>query len=101
MEATFSLLIMAILTYACSIGLDLILGCCRTGGFSKTARLDRRPRRDQRPHGRQLDAVRCHDRSMSRAVARWGLADDLPERATEGAEAGEADVEADLGDAAF
>src|SRR6266581_5632468 len=101
MEATFSLLIMAILTCASSSGLVLILGRCRTGGFSKTARLHRHPRRDPRPHGRQLDAVRRHDRTMPRAVARRGLADDLPERATEGAQAGEADVEADLGDAPF
>src|SRR6266487_2928586 len=101
MEATFSLLIMAILTCASSLGLVLMLGRCRTGGFSKPARLHRHPRRDPRPHGRQLDAVRRHDRSMPRAVARRGLADDLAERATEGAQAIEADIEADVGDAPF
>src|SRR6266542_6668279 len=100
MEATFSLLIMAILICASSLGLVPILGRCRTGGFSKTARLHLHPRRDPRPHGRQLDAVRRHDRSMPRAVARRGLPDDLPERAAEGPQAGEADVEADVGDAA-
>src|SRR6266487_2065327 len=101
MEATFSLLIMAILTCASSLGLVLMLGRCRTGGFSKPARLHRHPRRDPRPHGRQLDAVRRHDRSMPRAVARRGLADDLAERATGGAQAIEADIEADVGDAPF
>jgi hypothetical protein len=100
MEATFSLLIMAILTCASSVRLVLILGRCRTRGFSKTARLHRDPRH-LRPHGRQLDAMRRHDRSMPGAVARRGLTDDLAERATEGAQAGEADVEADVGDAPF
>ena len=37
---------------------------------------------------------------MRRAVARRRLADDLPERAAEGPQAGEADIEADVGDAA-
>src|SRR6266516_4469078 len=83
MEATFSLLIMAILTCASSLGLVLILGRCRTGGFSKPARLHRHPRRDPRPHGRQLDAVRRHDRSMPRAVARRRLAEDRAEVADE------------------
>src|SRR6266516_1062096 len=37
---------------------------------------------------------------MPRAVVRRRLADDLPERAAEGPQAGEADVDADVGDAA-
>src|SRR5437879_6515701 len=37
---------------------------------------------------------------MPHAVVRWRLSDDLPERAAEGPRAGEADVEADVGDAA-
>src|SRR5262249_12865205 len=40
------------------------------------------------------------DRPMTAAVARRRLPDDLPERPAEGPEAGEADVEADVGDAA-
>ena len=58
------------------------------------------PSREPRSHGRQLDAVGRHDRSMPRAVARRGLANDLAEDAAERPQAGEADVHADVGDAA-
>src|SRR2546423_9232882 len=59
--------------------------------FSKTAR--------SRPHHR--DAIgRRRDRPRPAAVLRGRLADDVAERAAEGPEAGEADVEADLGHAA-
>ena len=58
------------------------------------------PAATQRPHGRHLEAVGRHHRPMPGAVARRRLADDLPERAAEGPQAGEADVEADVGDAA-
>src|SRR5881409_2241522 len=69
-------------------------------GFSKTARSHRHPRRGDRPRGRHPDAVGRHDGSMTEAVVRRRLTDDLPERAAEGPQAGEADVEADVGDAA-
>ena len=58
------------------------------------------PRRHPRPRGRQLDAVGRDHRPVARAVVRRRLADDLAERAAEGAQAVEADVEADVGDAA-
>src|SRR5687767_4462653 len=71
---------------------------CRAG-FSKTARSHRDPRRHARPRRRHLDAVGSRQRPVPQAIVRWRLADDLPEHAAEGPEAGEADVEADVGDA--
>ena len=77
-------------------------GATAAEGFSKTARLRARSstRATARPHGRQLDAVRRDHRAVPRAVVRRRLADDLAERAAERSQAGEADVEADVGDAA-
>jgi len=72
----------------------------RRGGYSKSARSHRHPRRHHRPHGRHLEAGGRQHRLMPHAVVRWRLSDDLPERAAEGPRAGEADVEADVGDAA-
>src|SRR5438093_3664874 len=71
----------------------------RRGRFSKIARSRRHPRRHW-PRGRHPDAVGRHDRAVAHAVVRRRLADDLPERATEGPEADEPDVEADFGDTA-
>src|SRR5947208_16304468 len=82
------------------MGMTLMLGGRRCGGVSKTARSPRPPRRHHRPRGRQLEAVGRHHRLMPHAVVGRRLADDLPEHADEGASAAEADVEADVGDAA-
>src|SRR6185369_6052369 len=79
---------------------SLTLGRDRRRRFSKTARTRRLPGRLPRAHRRQLDAMGRDDRPMPRAVARRRLADDLPEHAAESAQAGEAHVEADVGDAA-
>src|SRR5437867_12850954 len=70
----------------------------RRGRFSKIARSRRHPRRHW-PRGRHPDAVGRHDRPVAHAIVRRRLADDLPERTTEGPEAGEADVESDHGGA--
>ena len=59
-----------------------------------------RPGREPRPRGHHLDAVGRHDRAVTLAVVRGRLPDDLVEHAAEGPEAREADVEADVGDAA-
>jgi hypothetical protein len=67
--------------------------------FSETARFRSVVGRHARPHRRQLDALRCDDRAVAQPVPGWGLADDPPEGATERPEAGESDVEADLGHA--
>src|SRR6266851_3346330 len=82
------------------MGMTLMLGGRRCGGVSKTARSHRHPRRHHGPHGPQLEAVGRHHRPMPHAVLRRRLADDLSKRAAEGPPAGEADVEADVGDAA-
>src|SRR5713226_8605299 len=82
------------------MGMTLMLGGRRCGGVSKTARSHLHPRRHHGPHGPQLEAVGRHHRPMPHAVLRRRLADDLSKRAAEGPPAGEADVEADVGDAA-
>src|SRR5438270_4849111 len=82
------------------MGMTLMLGGRRCGGVSKTARSPRHPRRHHRPRRPHLMTVGGHHRSIPHAVVRRRLADDLPERAAEGPPAREADVEADVGDAA-
>src|SRR5258708_354908 len=82
------------------IGPSLGYGNRLGGGLSKTARSCRHWGRRPRSGVRHLDAVGHADRPMTAAVARRRLPDELPERPAEGPEAGEADVEADVGDAA-
>src|SRR4029077_16361818 len=60
--------------------------------FSETAR--------SRPRHREAGGNRARRRRAAPAIGERRLADDLAERAAERAEAGEADVEADVGDAA-
>src|SRR2546426_10033387 len=77
-----------------------LLGCARSmcptlddvlrGGFSKTAR--------SRPGHRE--AVGNGLDRPPLAVGAWRLADDVPKNPAEGTQAGEADVEADVGHAA-
>src|SRR6202035_5254825 len=50
--------------------------------------------------GCELDAVGEHHRAMPQVVVRRRLANDLAEGAAEGPPAGEADIEADIGDTA-
>ena len=56
--------------------------------------------RRHRPHGRHLVAVGREHRPIPKPVFRRRLAHDLPERAAEGPQAVEADIEADVGHAA-
>src|SRR2546425_7142472 len=72
----------------------------RAKRFSKTAQPPRFSGRFPRPHCRQLDAMGRHDRPVPLAIVGRRLAHDLAEGAAEGPEAGEADVEADVGDTA-
>src|SRR5258708_1589618 len=62
--------------------------------FSETA-LSRRPRPGHRPAGRHAQG--CSVAGEARAIARRRLAEDPAERAAEGAQAVESDLEADLG----
>src|SRR6266550_1847498 len=101
MEVTLSLVIIARFSPLQDLmGMTLMLGGRRCGGVSKTARSPRHLRRHHRPHRPHLIAVGGHHRSIPHAIARRRLADDLPERAAEGPPAREADVEANVGDAA-
>ena len=53
------------------------------------------------PKLRHLDAAGHHDRSVTAAIGRRRLPDDLPERAAEAPETGETDRETDIGDTAL
>src|SRR5215210_4860030 len=84
-----------------SMRMTLTLGRRGRYRFSETAGLLRRfSGGHARTHRRQLDAMRRDDRPVTQAVARRRLADDLAEGAAECAQAREADVEADVRDAA-
>src|ERR671913_215599 len=99
MEATLSLVIIRwVLLYGCRRGQHSPYGGNGHTRFSGTARMRRASGCFARAHRRQLDAMGRDDRPVSRAIARRRLADDLAERAAERPEAGEADVEADVGD---
>src|SRR5919108_236166 len=82
------------------MGTSFTLGRDRHTRFSKTAGLHGFPNRHARPHRRELNAVRRDDWPMAPAVAGGGLAHDLAEGPAEGSQAGEGDIEADIGDAA-
>src|SRR5215212_3898984 len=83
--------------------MSIRLGSGREPGFSKPARFLRHAlplaNADPWSHRPHLDAVGRDHRTVPRAIRRRALADDLPERPTERAEAHEAHVEADVGDA--
>src|SRR6476620_2280938 len=87
-------------------GMTVRLGSWGADRFSETARMRRRPGfvhipcREAWSREHHLHAVGRDDRTVSRPVPGWRLADDLPEHPAERPQAGEADVEADVGHAA-
>src|SRR5579864_8136666 len=74
-----------------------MLGSRGVEGFSKSTGFRGA---EHRPHGRHHEAVGGHHRTMSEAILRGRLADNLPEGSAERSQAGKADLEADVGDAA-
>src|SRR3954451_19736315 len=75
--------------------MDVTVDTAGRNRFSKTALLARGSRPGHRPARRH---AQCRPTAReSRAVCARRLTNDIPERATEGAKAVEADVEADLG----
>src|SRR3982074_522321 len=100
MEVTLSLVITLVSPLRDLMGTTLMLGSRRGRVVSNTAQSHGHPRRHHRPHRPHLIAVGGHHRSIPHAIVRRRLADDLPERAAEGPPAREADVEANVGDAA-
>jgi hypothetical protein len=81
--------------------MSLTLRSERRSRFSKTAQLRRLFGSDPWAHRRKLDAVRRDDGSVSHPIARWRFTNDPGEGAAEGAEACEADIEADIGHASL
>jgi hypothetical protein len=68
-------------------------------GFSKTAQIESWANIVEWSHGRQLDTVWRHDRTVAEPVMGRRLADNVAEGPAERAQAGEANVEANVGDA--
>src|SRR6478752_406268 len=85
------------------VGARSILWSGDERGFSETARLRGRVgiggSSGPGAHGRHLDAVRGHDRTVTGPISRRRLTDALTKGSAERPEAGEADVEADVGHA--
>src|SRR5215831_15057531 len=101
MDATFSFVIISRSPLRAVMGTLPGYGSRLRGGFSETATSGRYRRRRPRSGVRHLEAVGHDDRPMAAAVARRRLPDDFAERPAEGTQAGEADIEADIGDAAL
>jgi hypothetical protein len=76
-----------------------MLGSGHVRGFSKTAQMTRDPGCAERPHGHHLHAMGRDHGVVAEAVLGGRDANDVAERATERAQAAEADVHAYLSDA--